>query len=108
MAPFIGPGRAEVLRKLRLPFGGRLYLPMTLGQHEPAAVIARERDGRYRVRLLVVDRTRVAAAEQEERSRSGTWVPEMTWRGLVPGEPIAEASSARGLAAALERLEWRW
>jgi hypothetical protein len=40
MAPFLGPGKAEVLRKLRAPT--RRGFPLTLGLYTPEAVIQNE------------------------------------------------------------------
>lgn len=106
MAPFRGPGRAELLRLLRSWFFRR-KLPVTLSKDgSPAGTVGHE-DGVFRLRLLEMDEAAMQAEYARRQAAGDTyWMPEMTWRFLRPGRVLAEARSRKDFQAAVERLAW--
>jgi len=103
MAPFVGPGKRAVLKRLR-----RLLargFPLTLGMYAPQGVI-QEENGRWVLRTLTVDRARADAAGKAAHAKGEPWMPEMEWRFMAPGEALAEAKSRAALADEIEKLAW--
>ena len=104
MAPFAGPTRDDVIAKLRSKRPHK-HLPITLGDGQPLAVIDREDtpdDARWLLRLLSVDDDQ-ATAEGERRLAAGEpWLPEMRWQFALPADVVLEATTAAGLADAIE------
>jgi hypothetical protein len=108
MAPFLGPGRAAVIKMLRAWLPSR-KLPITLGVNQPQAVIDREPDGTWTLRPLVLDVAASNAAGEAALARGDGWMPEMTWRFLSPGAPLLRADSAAALADAIVGFrKWSW
>jgi hypothetical protein len=103
MAPFLGPDKRAVLRKLR--GGSTSGFPLTLGVNQPQAVIQSE-PGRWVLRTLVMDHAAADAAGRAALESGQSWMPEMAWRFLAPGPIVAEATTRATLADALERGEW--
>lgn len=107
MAPFAGPTRDAVIAKLR---GKRphKHLPITLGDGQPLAVIDRADtpdDARWVLRTLVIDNDQ-ATAEGERRLAAGEpWMPEMRWQFARPADVVLEATTAAGLADAIEAAD---
>ena len=104
---FVGPSRKDVLARLR----GRKphkYIPMTLGHGEPRAVIAREErpeDARWLLRALVINEAKADAEGERRLARGEPWMPEMRWQYAEPTEVLLYATTAAGLADALEEAD---
>lgn len=107
MAPFVGPTRNDVLAKLRGKHPHK-HLPITLGHGQPVAVIDRHdapEDARWLLCTLAVDDER-AQAEGERRLAAGEpWMPEMRWQFAEPADVVLQATTAAGLAEAIESAD---
>jgi hypothetical protein len=106
MAPFVGPDRETVLKKLRSFLPGR-KVPMTLGLYAPQATIE-EAEGKWRLLPLVMNHQAAREAGERALADGKNWMPEMEWRFLEKGAPLLEAESATELASLIEGIEWRW
>jgi|GEM_PF-2441219 len=107
MAMFEGPTRDDVVAKLRSKRPHK-HLPITLGDGQPLAIIDREDkpdDARWLLRTLSVDDDR-ARAEGERRLAAGeAWMPEMRWQFAEPADVVLQATTAAGLADAIEAAD---
>jgi hypothetical protein len=106
MAPFLGPDRDTVLKRLRSLLPGR-KVPITLGLYAPQAVVE-EDGGRWRLCPLEMNREAARAAGERALADGGMWMPEMEWEFLEKGAPLLEADSAKELASLIEGIEGRW
>ncbi|MBS2027926.1 MAG: hypothetical protein JST54_08495 [Deltaproteobacteria bacterium] len=103
MAPFVGPGKQAVLKRLRALLARGF--PLTLGEYQPQAVI-QEESGRWVLRALEMDRARADAAGKAAIAKGEMWMPEMEFQFLAPGKVLAEGKTRSALADAIERLAW--
>ena len=104
-APFVGPSRADVLRRLRARSVTK-ELPMVLGHGEPQAIIRLER-GSWVVRQLESDATELREIESRQ-IREGYYVPEHRFGSLVPGKVLLQHPDLRSFISGLEAMEWAY
>lgn len=92
MAPFVGPGKKEVMKKLNHHKNGPLEV-ISLGRGSPQFVI-RFADNHYELSPLESNpkiEERITRKGQSE----GYLVPEMLWGSLSPGTPIIRETDLR-------------
>lgn len=82
-------------------------LPFVLGAPR-SAVMVLEQEGVLRIRELVVDPVKAAAAPQQSaRARSPSWMPEHHFaQGRPTGKIYAEATSPAELAEQIRTMPW--
>jgi hypothetical protein len=101
MAPFVSPGKKDVIQMLKEHAdGGDVFPVITLGKYQPQFLI-RFHQKQYELMQLDLDGAR-AAADRELRSAAGYYMPEMTWAFLTPGILIIQESA---IDAFIEKLD---
>lgn len=105
MAPVWTPTRVDVIAQLRAQ--GDAALPALFGHGEYEAVITKDADGAFRMRLVELldeeamnlDRERAFAAKQP-------WMPEHAARFYGPKTVTLDVTTLSALIAALESMTW--
>lgn len=103
MEPFIGPGKATVLKQLRRHDGSDLEI--TLGMYQPQFIV-RIQGARWQLLPLFLDQK--LEAEARKTDRGDYYMPEMTWRSLRPGAPLIEEGTQKEFVRKLGKWEgWK-
>lgn len=92
MAPFVGPGKKEVMKKLNRPEKGPWEM-ISLGRGSPQFVI-RFADNHYELNFLESN-PKIEEQITRKGQSEGYLVPEMLWGSLSPGTPIIREADLR-------------
>lgn len=104
MAPFIGPGKKDVINELRRH--KKTPVTITLGLYDPQFLV-RYAEGFYALLPLVLNQEK-AMDSARQKQEEGYYQPEMAWPYLEAGAPIIHESNRELFISKLEAWPgWR-